>query len=1565
MWRIKRYLFEPRFRFSRFQFNLVGIVFLTIGITIGSYFTLYKILPNVFAINDSSKIWTFTSDNHDNYTYTASLVTVDGTAYPITGINKIINPSFTTDNSSWTLTAVNGSTTPAGWSVVPGDVNYVATNSAFLAMKYEAKYDCTATPDGDGDTAATCSAPADSGSGLDYRDISGFTTSRVVSTANGAPIVHISQLQAQNACPTGYHLISNNESMAIARNAELVSSNWAGGKGVGSLVSDGGGLKRGNVGNTDSVGYIGATPEYGTGRNTKAQLTLSNGESIWDLSGNVWEWNSDTILATNKPHNNTADWAEWTAFTPSGASTYGTLSYLYTRPLGNTYNSTYGVGKYYEGTNTGVLSYGFLRGGNWGATTYAGAFALYLHATSDSQGYNSGFRCASAPVAISQSFSSSSGRSAGGNIITIGPTLDGRITQSINVGDTSPYDFSVYVKNTDNSAVDTNTAQLYYGGNTITSPAWTSVGSNWYKLTGIVTGVASPTDTGIIVKSGKTVVTDDFTLSKHDTTNNFSIYNKTAPTVTNHVTTWDSFAATVTASGLASVSYQLCLNDGSACSYTTGSRWQYYSSGAWHNATDTTQTNTVAELNQTDVATGKPVMQLLDATSQKISFKAVMAFGGSDTPAITSITIGLTTDITPPNNTTSVTMKKSVSGTTMSANGWSNNSSPYFTWPTATDNLNPDGSAGSGVKGYCLYIAQAIKDDDNNYPDPDPNLTTGVSSYLPANEAATLDSVHISSANTECGNGGGFLVSSNEIDFSTTKYRGTAASPTKSWLSSSNAPYYLYVKTVDNAGKIATGANVSFHFRFDNTAPANPSYLSVPGDWIATKSATLLWSSSGADGPTDANSQVTGLQYRIGAGGIWYGDAHNGMGDNTDLLVNDGTYTTQEAYDYTPLGEGSNIIYLRTWDNAGNVSDTYISGALKINTTAPSAPRNLAVTATTPKSGDTTNSETNLYSFAWDDPSAFTGQASNLKFCYTVNTVPTFTTCTYTASGANTLSADAFATQPGTNTLYLATKDEAGNINYASYASVEFTYSGSAPGIPRNVDVADISIKATSNWKLAVSWDAPSSVGAGVTSYKIYRSTINTTCSDNPSSFTQIGTTAGSSYSDTGLSQSAYYYCVKACDSAANCSAASSTVSKTPTGKYFSAASLTSGPTAGSITTKKATITWSTDRNSDSKISYGTSTNSYGSVEPSNSSQVTSHTLQLTGLNPGTTYYYKAKWTDEDGNTGNSDEKTISTDAAPTVKDVAAKNIGLNGTIIQFTSKGSSKVKIYYGTTTGFGGSKEVSTSTTETTYTSELTGLEDGTKYYYKLNTFDSESGEYEGTILDFTTLPRPKISSVRIQEVKGTAQPTILVSWISNTEVSSIVTYYPEGKASDARDEVNISLTTGEHKMFIKGLFPQTNYILVVRGRDKIGNEATSDTQRVTTATDTRPPSILNVSIEGGVVPPVGGAGQESIAQLVVSWDTDEPGTSQVEFGEGTGDTYAQKTQEDSNLTMNHLVVMSNLTPSKVYHLRTISKDKAGNEGKSIDSVTITPKSTQSALDLVIGNLSEVFGFLQNVNR
>jgi hypothetical protein len=298
--------------------------------------------------------------------------------------------------------------------------------------------------------------------------------------------------------------------------------------------------------------------------------------------------------------------------------------------------------------------------------------------------------------------------------------------------------------------------------------------------------------------------------------------------------------------------------------------------------------------------------------------------------------------------------------------------------------------------------------------------------------------------------------------------------------------------------------------------------------------------------------------------------------------------------------------------------------------------------------------------------------------------------------------------------------------------------------------------------------------------------------------------------------------------------------------------------------------------------------------------------------------------------------------------------------------KGATEVNILYGPTTAFGGLSKVMTSVSETTYTTNLENLIDGTKYYYKINTFDSEGDEYEGNTLTFDTLPRPKISNVRIQQARNTAQPTMLVSWESNTEVSSIVTYYPEGRPEEARDEVNIDLLSGEHKMVIKGVLPETNYILSVKGRDKAGNEAVSDNQRITTATDTRPPMISSLSIEGSNASSTGSnTSQQISSQLIVTWDTDEAATSQVEFGEGTSSTYAQKTQEDSNPTFNHLVVISGLTPSKVYHLRAVSADKAGNVSQSVDTVTVTPKATDNALDLVIGNLSEMFGFLGGLGQ
>ena len=252
------------------------------------------------------------------------------------------------------------------------------------------------TGDGIGDTNATCKNAS-------YNVWQNTTTScgydagtrELVSSEDGYPLAYIDQTTSATACESiGGHLITNNEWMTIARNIEQVSSNRSSGV-VGS-----GKIKGGNTGTADTNNtYDGSNPEYGAGRNALASLTLTNGEVIWDLSGNVWEWTNNTIQRGNQPDGylNSTDAAytggfNWEDYNKASGGTY----YLNSSNLGSTtltYNdlfllssSTYnatnnGIGRIYTYSNsadTSTTEYGFLRGGHWDNGANAGLLALYL-----------------------------------------------------------------------------------------------------------------------------------------------------------------------------------------------------------------------------------------------------------------------------------------------------------------------------------------------------------------------------------------------------------------------------------------------------------------------------------------------------------------------------------------------------------------------------------------------------------------------------------------------------------------------------------------------------------------------------------------------------------------------------------------------------------------------------------------------------------------------------------------------------------------------------------------------------------------------------------------------------------------------------------------------------------------------------------------------------------------------------------------------------------------------------------------------------------------------------------
>ena len=162
--------------------------------------------------------------------------------------------------------------------------------------------------------------------------------------------------------------------------------------------------------------------------------------------------------------------------------------------------------------------------------------------------------------------------------------------------------------------ITSSIAQLYYNGATIAT-TYTDAGSGWWKLSGTLTGANASREYGALVKAGKTVKADDFTLSKQGT---YSVYTTSAYSNA-QVNTWDTFCEGTlagstcttdsTATGNAAIKYQLCTDDGSTCQ--SGSSWKYWTGSAWASATDTTTTvNTAAQLTQS-------AMQALPITSQK------------------------------------------------------------------------------------------------------------------------------------------------------------------------------------------------------------------------------------------------------------------------------------------------------------------------------------------------------------------------------------------------------------------------------------------------------------------------------------------------------------------------------------------------------------------------------------------------------------------------------------------------------------------------------------------------------------------------------------------------------------------------------------------------------------------------------------------------------------------------------------------------------------------------------------------------------------------------------------
>lgn len=243
------------------------------------------------------------------------------------------------------------------------------------------------------------------------------------------------------------------------------------------------------------------------------------------------------------------------------------------------------------------------------------------------------------------------------------------------------------------------------------------------------------------------------------------------------------------------------------------------------------------------------------------------------------------------------------------------------------------------------------------------------------------------------------------------------------------------------------------------------------------------------------------------------------------------------------------------------------------------------------------------------------------------------------------------------------------------------------------------------------------------------------------------------------------------------------------------------------ITATSARITWDTDKDSNSTVSYGLTT-AYSSGNVSNSSNVSKHVIDLSGLTFATTYHYKVSSVDTVALSASSGDFTFTTLAdttPPVISNVRVNSITDTGaTVLWETNKPATSI-VTYGTTTAYGAT--TFSGGLGSTHTVTLSGLQEGILYHFFVTSVDASGNTATSTNLTFrTTIDlRPPANVSSFVATPGDRQITL--HWInppdadfSGTRILRKTGGYPAGPSdgtlvhnAPASSIVNTGLVNG----------------------------------------------------------------------------------------------------------------------------------------------------------------------------
>lgn len=198
------------------------------------------------------------------------------------------------------------------------------------------------------------------------------------------------------------------------------------------------------------------------------------------------------------------------------------------------------------------------------------------------------------------------------------------------------------------------------------------------------------------------------------------------------------------------------------------------------------------------------------------------------------------------------------------------------------------------------------------------------------------------------------------------------------------------------------------------------------------------------------------------------------------------------------------------------------------------------------------------------------------------------------------------------------------------------------------------------------------------------------------------------------------------------------------------------------ITQHAATVIWTTDENSDSKVEYGITT-SYASGTVSDSAYSKSHSLILPGLTSSTTYHLKITSRDEAYNTITSGDYTFTTlsyDNPPEISNIQVVDITDAVARVIWTTDELADSRVDYGTTNQYGLFAIQPGSVLQ--HSVLIAGLNQSTLYHFVISSRDSMNNAAASTDLTFVTMsdmtPPANVSDFQAAGENG----VVHLSWV-----------------------------------------------------------------------------------------------------------------------------------------------------------------------------------------------------------